>query len=395
MLVMFCSYSSGSDSANKEEWCKEIVFYENYMSSYKDSNGDGYCNFKGIIGKLDYPDSLGVKGIWLTRFLKFPKVNNGYDESNYKEVDPIYGTLEDFKIYVRIAYKRGLKVIMDLVLNNTSTDHRWFQESLKSKDNPYRDNYIWKDEPNNLESFFGGKAWELEKQTLQYYYHKFAIKMADFNWQNPKVVDEIQNVFQFWLEMGVDGFRLDVINFLTTEVITIDNPTDENEIQEHLYDIDQKGVKQSIKTIRETVNDYENRFIVGEIGSDKIEVLKQYQWTELFNFNFCIIGEFSVQRLFDELQSMESNMSNYSTLFYGVPDMPRLHIGLVKYFPDRAFALAGLMLTAKGVPFIYFGEEIGMKNHIANSFNEIKDIQGVTHYWLAVKKSSKNIDLFR
>ena len=279
---------------------------------------------------------------------------------------------------------------MDMVVNHTSTEHLWFQESLKSKDNPYRDYYIWKDKPNNWESFFGGKAWEYDVLTEQYYYHQFDVKMADLNWQNPKVVDEIQNVFRFWLDLGVDGFRLDVINFLTTEDITIDNPIDKNGKQEHLYDIDQKGVKRAMKTIKKTINEYDNRFVVGEIGSDKIEILKQYQGNELldvvFNFNFGSISKFSAQQLFDELQSMETNMSNYPTLFFGSHDMSRLHSRLAKDYPKRAYALAVLMLTAKGVPFIYFGEEIGMKNHIANSFDEIKDIQGITHYKLAIKE---------
>lgn len=388
-LIIIYSCSSGSDPSNKEKWWKETVFYEIYMPSFKDSDGDGYSDFKGMTGKLDYIQSLGVKGIWLTPFLKSPKVDNGYDVSSYKEVDPSYGTLEDFKIFIEAAHKSGIKVIMDMVVNHTSTDHMWFQESRRSKENPYRDYYIWHNTPNNWESFFGGNAWEYDSVTQQYYYHKFAVQMADLNWQNPKVVEEIQDVLRFWLDLGVDGFRLDVINFLTTEGITIDNPTDENGIQEHLYDIDQKGVKQAMKTIKETINEYDNRFIVGEIGSDNIEVLKQYQGRELldvvFNFNFGSIPKFSAQQLFDELQSMETNMSNYPTLFFGSHDMPRLQSRLAKDNPKRAYALAVLMLTAKGVPFIYFGEEIGMKNHIANSFSEIKDVQGVTHYQLAIK----------
>ena len=391
LLIMLNACNSETKQSNKEEWWKETVFYEIYMPSFKDSDGDGYSDFKGMTGKLDYIQSLGVKGIWLTPFLKSPMVDNGYDVSSYEEINETYGTLEDFKIFITEAHKRDIKVIMDMVVNHTSTEHMWFQESLKSKDNPYRDYYIWKDEPNNWESFFGGKAWEFDASTQQYYYHQFDVKMADLNWQNPKVVEEIKGVFRYWLELGVDGFRLDVINFLTTEGITLDNPIDRDEYgnQKHLHDIDQKGVKQAMKTIKQTVNEYDNRFIVGEIGSKKIEVLKQYQGSELldvvFNFNFGSISKFSAQKLFDELQSMENNMSNYPTLFFGSHDMPRLHSRLAKDNPKRAYALAALMLTAKGVPFIYFGEEIGMKNHIANSFNEIKDVQGVTHYNLAIE----------
>ncbi len=388
LLSMLSSCNSNQNSSSNNIWWKETVFYEIYMPSFKDSNGDGYSDFKGIIEELDYIQTLGVKGIWLTPFLKSPMVDNGYDVSSYEEINETYGTLEDFKTFIAEAHKRGIKVIMDVVVNHTSTDHMWFQESRKSKDNPYRDYYIWEDQPNNWESFFGGSAWEYDTLSEQYYYHQFDVKMADLNWKNPKVVEEVQDVLRFWLGMGIDGFRLDVINFLTTEGVTTDNPIGANGKQVHLHDIDQKGVKQAMKIIKKTVNEYDNRFIVGEIGSDKIEVLKQYQGSELldvvFNFNFGSISEFSAQRIFDELQSMENNMSNYPTLFFGSHDMPRLRSRLAKDNPKRAYALAVLMLTAKGVPFIYFGEEIGMKNHIANSFSEIKDIQGVTNYELAI-----------
>jgi len=386
---MLNSCKSKTETIAKKQWWKETVFYEIYMPSYKDSNGDGYSDFKGMTSKLDYIESLGVKGIWLTPFLKSPKVDNGYDVSSYYEVDSTYGTLEDFKIFIEAAHERGIKVIMDLVLNHTSTEYLWFKEALKSKDNPYRDYYIWKDKPNNWESFFGGTAWEYDALTAQYYYHQFDVKMADLNWQNPKVVEEVKNVLRFWLDLKVDGFRLDVINFLTTEGITIDNPIDENGNQKHLYDINQKGVKGAMKMIRKTVNEYENRFIVGEIGSDKIEVLKQYQGNELldvvFNFNFGSIEKFSAQRIFNELQSMESNMSNYPTLFFGSHDMPRLINRLAEGNLKRAEALAALIFTAKGIPFIYYGEEIGMENIEAISIDEMKDIQGVIHYNLSLK----------
>jgi glycosidase len=274
-------------------------------------------------------------------------------------------------------------------LNHTSTECKWFQESQKSIDNPYRDYYVWKDKPNNWESFFGGTAWEKDTLTNQYYYHKFDKKMADLNWSNPKVVAEVQKVLRFWLDAGVDGFRLDVINFLTTNGITADNPV-KNGQQQHINDIDQDGVKSAMRTIKSTVSEYENRFIVGEIGSDKIEVLKQYQSQDLldvvFNFNFGSIKTFSSKRIFDELQSMEKNMSNYPTLFFGSHDMPRMIDRLADGNPDKALALAALMLTAKGVPFVYYGEEIGMHNIISKNLNEMVDIQGRTHYQLALAK---------
>ncbi|MEO6404647.1 MAG: alpha-amylase family glycosyl hydrolase [Ferruginibacter sp.] len=380
------SWGQTGNNTRKGPWWKTAVFYEIYMPSYADSNGDGYGDFKGMTAKLDYLQSLGIKGIWLTPFLLSPKVDNGYDVADYYQVDPVYGNTADFKTYLAEAHKRGIKVIMDMVLNHTSTDSKWFRESRKSVNNPYRNYYIWKDKPNNWESFFGGSAWQLDTLTNQYYYHKFDTRMADLNWQNPKVVKEVNAVLRYWLNLGVDGFRYDVINFLTTDGITSNNPVKEGQ-QQHVNDIDQPGVQAAIKGIRSIVNEYSNRFIVGEIGSGKMEVLKKYQSPELldvvFNFNFGSIATFDSKRIFDELQSMEKNMTGFPTLFFGSHDMPRLMDRLANADPARATALAALLLTAKGVPFIYYGEEIGMRNVTANCIDEIADIQGKTHYKLA------------
>lgn len=371
-----------------EQWWRESVFYQIYMPSFQDSDGNGYSDFAGMTSRLDYLQSLGIKGIWLTPFLKSPKVDNGYDVADYYEIDPVFGNPEEFNIFLKTAHDKGIKVIIDMVVNHTSTESKWFQEARKSKDNPFRDYYIWRDKPNNWESFFGGTAWEQDTFTNQYYYHKFDVRMADLNWSNPKVVEEIQNMLRYWLNLGIDGFRFDVINFLTTDGIVADNPLKDGG-QKHIYDIDQLGVKRAMRIIKSTVNEYDNRFVVGEIGSDKLEVLSQYQSPDMmdvvFNFNFGSIPEFSVERIFKELQDMEKYMNYYPTLFFGSHDMPRLMDRLVGEDPGRAIALAALMLTARGVPFIYYGEEIGMQNIEANSFDEIADIQGKTHYKMALQ----------
>lgn len=390
LLISFLIFKSNFAKAQNEDqkWWKEAVFYQIYMPSYADSNGDGYGDFKGMTDKLDYLQNLGIKGIWLTPFLTSPKVDNGYDIANYYKIDPTYGSRADFDFFLKQAHKRGIKVIMDMVLNHTSTDSKWFQESRKSKGNKYRDYYIWTGTPNNWESFFGGSAWEKDVLTDQYYCHKFDKRMADLNWSNPELVSEVQKILRFWLDAGIDGFRLDVINFLNTDGIKADNPMKDGK-QDHVNDIDQKGVKNAMRIIKATVNEYENRFIVGEIGSDKIEVLKQYQSKDLldvvFNFNFGSIKDFSTKRIFDELQSMEKNMSSYPTLFFGSHDMPRMMNRLADNNPDKAFALAALTLTAKGIPFIYYGEEIGMQNIIADNIHEMVDVQGKTHYNLAIE----------
>jgi len=386
-LILFFTLGVTAQPVSVHPWWKETVFYQIYMPSFQDSDGNGISDFNGITSRLDYLQSLGIKGIWLTPFLSSPKVDNGYDVSDYYQIDPVYGTQEDFGKFLKEAHKRGIKVIMDMVLNHTSTDSKWFKESRKSTANPYRNYYIWKDKPNNWESFFGGGAWKLDSLTNQYYLHKFDVRMADLNWSNPVVVKEIQKVLRFWLDKGIDGFRFDVINFLNTNDITTDNPFKDGKLQP-VYNINQPGVKKAISIIRSTVNEYKDRFLVGEIGSDQIDVLKRYQSPQLldvvFNFNFGSIPAFSVDRLFNELQSMEHNMPGYPTLFFGSHDNPRIMDRLAGGNIDRARALAVLMLTAKGVPFIYYGEETGMENITANSYNEIADIQGKTFYKLAI-----------
>jgi len=386
-LILFFTLGVTAQPVSEQSWWKETVFYQIYMPSFQDSDGNGISDFKGMTSRLDYLQSLGIKGIWLTPFLSSPKVDNGYDVSDYYQIDPVYGTHEDFSRFLNEAHKRNIKVIMDMVLNHTSTDSKWFRESRKSKDNPYRNYYIWKDKPNNRESFFGGGAWKLDTLTNQFYLHKFDVRMADLNWSNPAVVEEIQKALRFWLDKGIDGFRFDVINFLNTDDLTTDNPVKDGK-QQHEYDINQPGVKGAIAIIKSTVNEYKDRFTVGEIGSDQIEVLKQYQSPQLldvvFNFNFGSIPAFSVERLFNELQSMEKNMPGYPTLFFGSHDNPRIMDRLAGGNTGRAKALAVLMLTAKGVPFIYYGEEIGMQNITADSYDEIADIQGKTFYKLAM-----------
>jgi len=386
-LVLFIALNVSAQSVNEHPWWKETAFYQIYMPSFQDSDGNGVSDFRGMSSRLDYLQSLGIKGIWLTPFLSSPKVDNGYDVADYYHIDPVYGSQADFNDFLSEAHKRGIKVIMDMVLNHTSTDSKWFQESRKSKDNPYRNYYIWKDKPNNWESFFGGGAWKLDSLTNQYYLHKFAVRMADLNWANPAVVTEIQKVLRFWLDQGVDGFRFDVINFLNTDDIITDNPVKDGKLQA-VYNINQPGVKKAIAIIRATVNEYKDRFTVGEVGNDQIDVLQQYQSPQLldvvFNFNFGSIPAFSVDRLFNELQSMEKHMPGYPTLFFGSHDNPRIMDRLAGGSVKRANALAVLMLTAKGVPFIYYGEETGMKNITANSYDEIADIQGKTFYKLAM-----------
>jgi trehalose-6-phosphate hydrolase len=384
-------------AATDKRWWKESVIYQIYMPSFADSNGDGFGDLKGITGKLDYLQNLGIKAVLLSPFLQSPRVDNGYDVSSYYEIDIGYGKLDDFKNYLAAAHKRGIKVIMDLPLNQTSIESAWFQESRKSLDNPYRDYYIWKDRPNNWESFYGGSAWQKDSITNQYYLHKFDSRMPDLNWANPKVAEEIYKVLRFWLGLGVDGFRLDAINFLTTDGIIHDNPL-RGGAQQHYYDINQPHVKDAIKKIKSVANEFSDRFILGEVGSEKIESIKDYEFPELldvgFQYNLAPNAPFSAERLFNELRATGETIHSFPALFYGSANIPRLMDRLAGGDKERAAALAALMLTAKGLPLIYYGEEIGMQNIVPETMEELQDVQGKTHYQLALKKRKAPSEAF-
>lgn len=315
-----------------KEWWKETVFYEIYMPSFKDGNGDGLGDFKGITEKLSYLSELGIGGIWLTPFYKSPRIDNGYDISDYKNIDPIYGTEQDFNIFLQEAHNKGIKVIVDLVINHTSIEHEWFKESAASRTASKRDWYIWKDMPNNWESFFGGSAWEYDKQTNQYYYHSFAREQADLNWNNPEVQKAIFDVIDYWLKRGIDGFRLDVINNLTLRDSFPDNPIDKKHHKQiHMFDKNQEGIIETIKEIASFIKNKTNEaFTVGEISSDEVELIASYSEDDLldvtFNFNFGSIEDLDINYLFEEMKKMEEVHSNgnYPTLFFGSHDMGRL-----------------------------------------------------------------------
>ncbi|UNJ81174.1 glycoside hydrolase family 13 protein [Metabacillus dongyingensis] len=372
-------------------WWKQSTFYEIYMPSFKDGNGDGIGDFAGITSKLDYLKELGIDGLWLTPFYPSPKVDNGYDISEYKSIDPDYGTMEDFEVFIKEAHQRGIRVIADLVLNHTSTDHKWFQESKATKNHPKREWYIWRDEPNNWESFFGGSAWEYNEVTNQYYYHAFAKEQADLNWANPEVKQAMFDVMKFWLEKGVDGFRLDVINFLKVNDSFKDNPYDhEKNEQNHLYDKDQEGILRIITEIAKFVHQFPDKFLVGEVGSEDLKILKQYSGLNkldvVFNFNIGSIGEFDSDKIFQQLEETEQvyHPAQIPTLFFSSHDISR-HISRFGGDEDRAKLVAALMLTAKGVPFIYYGNEIGMRDWVADDIVKMKDVQGLMAYELEIQ----------
>jgi trehalose-6-phosphate hydrolase len=394
--------------AAETPWWKSSVFYEIYMPSFCDGNGDGTGDFQGLTSKLDYLRDLGIGGIWLTPFYPSPRVDNGYDISDYYGVDPVFGTLDDFDRFVREAHRRGIRVIADLVLNHTSADHPWFIESRSSRTSPKRDWYIWKDAvdggtPNNWESFFGGTAWEWDEATGQYYYHAFAKEQVDLNWANPEVREAMKEVMSFWLGRGIDGFRLDVINFLKVSGQFKENPVTADGEQDHRFDQNQEGIVEAIRDICEFVRSQnKDVFMVGEVGSEDMEVLRRYSGGDLldvvFNFNLGSRKELKIQEMFAELVRMEElhRPDQVPTFFFSSHDMPR-HYSRFSSGDDSvdlytAKLMAALMLTAKGVPFIYYGDEIGMRDFVPADIGQMRDIQGLTAYRMAKESGMPEAD---
>ncbi|WP_141706147.1 glycoside hydrolase family 13 protein [Caloranaerobacter ferrireducens] len=382
-----------------KNWWKKAIFYEIYIRSFCDGNGDGIGDFIGITKKLDYLKDLGVDCIWLTPFYKSPKVDNGYDISDYYEIDADYGTMEDFETFLKEAHKRDIKVIVDLVLNHTSDKHPWFIESKSSLQSPKRDWYIWKDPkeggvPNNWESFFEGSAWEYDSNTKQYYYHAFAKEQVDLNWRNEDVKKAMFDVIKFWLEKGIDGFRLDVINFLMVDKQFKDNPYDEKGKQIHKYDKDLPETLNIVEELRKLVDQYPNKVLVGEVGTENVLEAAPYLDEEkrlhlVFNFNLGSIQKFDVNKIFEELKSLEENLNGgLPTIFFSSHDMPRhvTRFGNDNNREDMAKLFSMLILTARGVPFIYQGDELGMTDIYIKDIKDMRDVAGILAYEKAVKE---------
>ena len=262
------------ENTNEWVWWKHGVIYEIFPKSFYDSNNDGVGDIQGIILKLDYLSSIGVDAIWLTPIYESPMFDFGYDVSNYREIDPVFGTLNDFKTLLEEAHKRNIYVILDMVLNHTSHLHSWFLESKSSIDNPKRDWYIWKEgvknkPPNNWLSSWGGSAWEKDEATGQYYFHSCMKEQPDLNWRNKEVVEAVFDEVRYWLDMGVDGFRLDVINWIVKDKRFRDNPSYSRilNIQRHLFDRNRKGAHRIARKFRLMLDEYDDRMAVGEVFS--------------------------------------------------------------------------------------------------------------------------------
>jgi alpha-glucosidase len=372
-----------------ESWWRDGIFYQIYPRSFQDSNADGVGDIAGIIDRLPYLQKLGVDAIWLSPIFPSPMADFGYDISDYTAIDPLFGTIEGFDALVSAAHAAGLKVILDLVPNHTSKEHPWFIESRSSRDNSKRDWYIWRDPgpdgrpPNNWLSEFGGSAWQYDASTGQYYYHAFLAQQPDLNWRNPAVREAVYDVMRFWLRRGVDGFRVDVIWHLIKDAEFRDNPPNPyyregrppHEKILTRYSTDQPEVHDVIAEMRRVADEFGSRVLIGEVYLP-LQRLVAYYGNDLTGaqmpFNFALLSTLWSAR------SIEKIIADYEGALpagawpnwvLGNHDRPRV---ASRVGHDQARVAAMLLLTLRGTPTLYYGDEIGMRQ-VAIAPDQVRD----------------------
>jgi trehalose-6-phosphate hydrolase len=399
---------------NDTNWWKTASIYQIYPKSFCDSGSKGTGDIQGIISKLDYLKLLGVDAIWLTPVYQSPMIDNGYDIADYYSINPDFGTMADFDELLAQAHQRGIRLIMDIVVNHTSTEHHWFQSALGDKQSPYRDYYIWKDPveggvPNNWQSKFGGSAWELDENTGQYFLHLFAKEQADLNWENPKVRAEVKEVISFWAEKGVDGFRLDVINLISKQQ---DFPSDQIGDGRRFY-TDGPRVHEYLQEISESVFQKYGSVTVGEMSSTTLEHCQQYssldnkELSMVFNFHHLKVdypnGEKWTKAPFDFNQLKQIfnhwqtglNGKGWGALFWCNHDQPRVVSRLgndQEYRVEAAKMLGASVHMMQGTPYIYQGEEIGMTNPGYTSIEQYRDVESTNMYDIMVNQQGVSHD---
>jgi alpha-glucosidase len=383
----------------RNDWWKYAAFYQIYPRSYGDSNNDGTGDLNGITQHLDYLEKLGIDAIWITPCFPSPQVDFGYDVSDYRDIDSQYGTLADFDRLVAEAKKRNIKVILDFVVNHSSDKHRWFIESAKSKTNPYRDYYIWRDgkgegqPPNNWTSTFGGPSWTFSETTNQWYYHFFYPQQPDLNWRNPRVEKEMFDVTRFWYKRGVYGFRLDAVDTMFEDPNLTDNPPREGTDaygmprQEHIHDHSMSEVHAELQKLRKVADEFPGRVLIGETWTKTPEELAGYYGpsnNELqmpMYFNFTRVDKLDAAAFRQKVAAIESNpvhgwpvyvLSNHDIRRY----VDRYGTGDDKDKDKVAKLMSGLYLTLRGSAIMYYGEEIGMENNDPKRVEDVKDVIG-------------------
>ena len=380
---------------SKKHWWQEVVVYQIYPRSFKDSNNDGIGDLPGIIEKLDYLEKLGIGAIWLSPVYQSPNDDNGYDISDYEAIMTEFGTMEDMERLIQEADKRQIKIVMDLVVNHTSDEHAWFVEAKKSKDNPYRDYYVWANPsadggaPNGLRSAFSGSAWQLDETTGQYYLHLFSKKQPDLNWQNEKVRQAVYQMMNFWIDKGIGGFRMDVIDLIgkvPEQEITGNGPR----LHEFLQEMNQATFgKHDLLTVGETwgatpeiAKLYSNpdRHELSMVFQFEHIGLDQQAGGEKWDLAPVDLGQ--LKQIFEKWQTELENQG-WNSLFWNNHDLPRMISRWgndTNYRVESAKMLAILLHMQKGTPYIYQGEEIGMTNTAITDISQVKDIESINMY---------------
>lgn len=390
------------------KWWKNVVVYQIYPKSFKDSNGDGIGDLKGIISKIPYLGELGIGAIWLSPVCKSPQADNGYDISDYQDIDPMFGNVDDMEELIEEAKKYNIRIMMDLVLNHTSNKHRWFEEAKKSKDNPYHDYYVWRDgeegvEPNDMKGVFGGSAWEWVPEIKQYYFHQFLPEQPDLNWDNPKVRREIYDMILWWMDKGVGGFRLDVIDQIAKEPdkkITINGPR----LQEYFHELSKETFQKG------------DLITVGEAWGADIERAKLYsnpdgsEFSMVFQFEHIGLDQQEGKEKWDlaplpfiKLKQImtrwqkELHGCGWNSLFWNNHDLPRIvsrwgNDG--EFRAESAKMLAILLHGMQGTPYIYQGEEIGMTN-VKYDIDDYRDVEIHNMYRERIEAGYSKDDIMR
>ncbi|HEY9575676.1 MAG TPA: alpha-glucosidase [Lachnospiraceae bacterium] len=392
----------------KKAWWKESVVYQIYPRSFCDSNGDGIGDLNGITSKLDYLKELGIDVIWLSPVYESPNDDNGYDISNYEAIMKEFGTMEDFDKMLAAAHERGIKIVMDLVVNHTSDEHPWFLESKSSKDNPKRDYYIWKEgkdgkEPNNWGSCFSGSAWQLDETTGMYYLHLFSKKQPDLNWENPQVRKEVFDMMTRWCEKGIDGFRMDVISLISKPQDFPDGEIEGGIYGSHNSCANGPRVHEFLQEMNQTVLSKFDIMTVGECASVTLDEAKKYansQGSELnmvFQFEHVDldngeVGKWSTKKM--PLVPLKENLTKWqkgldeiawNSLYFCNHDQPRIvsRLGNAsdEYRELSAKCIATCLHMMQGTPYVYQGEELGMTNSVFTKVEDFRDLESINAYY--------------
>ena len=412
--LLLAASGAGAAKAENELWWKNTIAYEIYVRSFKDSNGDGTGDLRGIIMELDHLQELGVGAIWLTPCYDSPQADNGYDSADYYKIDPAYGTMEDMDELISEAGKRGIRIVMDLVFNHTSDKNAWFEESRSGKDNPKSDWYIWADPkedgsaPTNWRGIFGGSAWEYDETRGQYYLHTFLKEQPDLNWENPEVRQALIDVANFWVDKGVGGFRLDAITYIKKPAVFADGKPDAADGLSgiHALTADTPGILDFLREFQAAVSVGTDIFIVGEANGVPSQELPEWVGRDgvmdmIFEIghvlidlpdemNWCETREWKLpewKMLFSDSQEMTRATKGWVPVFLENHDQPR---SINHFLPEGADRVAGgkalgtLLLTTRGTPFIMQGEELGLVNVNWSSIDDYQDVSTHNHYKFAL-----------